>query len=397
MTYKKWFTIGSCILFIQFFSFASTSSPQKSLALKDIYQTGKIEFVPVLKITRESVPPNIPFKSMFSICRLHNRLYVLDPLCNNIKVFTADGQFLKTFGKEGSRESELSFPSRMNVIDGQLVVWEDTTRRFSIFNPEGAFKHTLQPIKKGNVENFDTLGNGNLVIERHGIGTIGDDIYQMVLIELYTKNFQLIKVLYQKQISNYRLFKSPEKRVLFIPFQAEVLWHILRGNNGNNTNKLVIGCSDAYSIDIIDTETGISRAFTHPYSPVKVEEADRNRYFNSIIHRDEEGKVNEPGADRFMRDNTTFPAYKPVFKQIITDYDGNILVFTYTDSDNGKAPLTANEFDAFDANGQFIDHVKIVHDAEIFVKLFFSAKDRIFWVHRIELGTPGVLTKYSVN
>jgi len=394
MKFQNWCTIGICCLLIQCFLFAG--SPQKAIALKDIYKTGEIEFVTVLKITKESVPADIPFKQMFSMCQINHRLYVLDPLCSNIKIFTTDGHFLKAFAKKGSSESELNAPNCMNVIDGQLVVWENGNRRFSIFNADGAFKHTLQPFKKGFVENFGSLGNGNLVIERTSYASIGDDVYKSVLIELYSKNFQLIKVLYKKEVLVYRLFKTPEKKLVYLPFQPEVSWHILTSIDGKNSNKLVIGCSDAYSIDIIDTGTGITRTFTHPYSPVKVNEADRNQHFNFFMRSDEEGNYIQ-GSDRFTIDNTTFPEYKPVFKWLTTDYEGTILVFTFTGSDNGKNRYNATEFDAFDSDGQFINHVKIAHDAEIPILRLFSEKDHIFWGHSAENVMPRGLTKYTVN
>ncbi|MDQ1354166.1 MAG: hypothetical protein QG657_4475 [Acidobacteriota bacterium] len=398
MMFQKWFKIGICCLLSQCFLFSGGT--QKTITLKDIYKSGKIEFVPVLKMCKESVPADIPFKGIYSICRIHDQLYILDTSCCNIKVFTADGRFLKTFGKEGSSESELNVPNRMNVIDGQLVVWEIGTRRFSIFNADGQFKHTLQPFKKGFVDNFDSLSNGNLVIERISIGSVGDDIYKMVLIELYSKNFQLIKELYRKQSIEFRVFRTPGKDPVYLPlpFQAKVSWVILRGDNGKNTNKVVIGSSDAYSIDIIDTETGKSRAFTHPYSPVKVNDADKNAYFNNaIIRKDEQGNYTVQKADPFMIDNTSFPEYKPVFKRLITDYEGNILVFTYTDSDNGKFPKSATEFDSFDADGQFINHVKIVNNTEIHIIRFFSDKDHIFWGQSSGTGIPVGITKYTVN
>ncbi|MCX6578598.1 MAG: hypothetical protein NT166_00260 [Candidatus Aminicenantes bacterium] len=395
MKFQNWCTIGICCFLIQCFLFAS--GPQKAIALKDIYKTGKIEFVPVLKISKESVPADIPFKCIFSVCWVHHQLYLLDSLCSNIKVFTVDGRFVKVFGKEGSRESELGFPFRMNVINGLLVVWEGENHRFSIFNLNGTFKHTLQPFKKGKIENFDSLGNGNLVIERAALDSVGDNIYRLVLIELYSKEFQLIKVLYRKQILQFRVFKTPGEKIVYMPFQPEVSWHILPGNDGKNTNKLVIGYSDTYSIDIIDTETGISRTFTHPYSPVKVDDTDRNKYFKSFAKHDKEGNVTVQGADRFTIDNTSFPEYKPVFKRLITDYDGNILVFTYTGSDKAKSSYIASEFDAFEANGQFIDHVKIAHDAEIPILHLFSEKDLIFWGLSSETGIPVGITKYTVK
>ena len=397
LKFQKCFAIVSCCLFIPFFLLSS--SPQKTITLKDIYKTGKVEFFPVMKISEESVTGNILFKKVSSICWIQNRLYVLDTDCSNIKMFTTDGQFLKFFGKEGSRESELNVPYRMNVIDGQLVVWEARTSRFSIFSAHGDFKHTLQPFDKVFIENFASLGNGNIVIEKIKFGSVGDDCYNLIVIELYSKHLQFIKELYRKQILNSRVIKTPgkESHYILLPFQPEVSWHVLPGNNGKNTNKIVIGCSENYIINIIDAETGVNNTFSHPYSPVKINEADREQYFNSMLQKDEKGNYTLHRAEQFVIDNTVFPGEKPVFKRLFADYEGNILVFTYTDSDNGKFPKSASEFDAFDSDGKFINHVKIANGNEIHLMRLFSMKNRIFWGQSSSTGIPVGITKYVVN
>ena len=333
------------------------------------------------------------------MCQVQDRLYILDTFCSNIKSFTTDGRFLETFGKEGSRESELNVPYRMNVIDGQLVVWEARTSRFSIFSAHGDFKHTLQPFDKVFIENFASLGNGNIVIEKIKFGSVGDDCYNLIVIELYSKHLQFIKELYRKQILNSRVIKTPgkESHYILLPFQPEVSWHVLPGNNGKNTNKIVIGCSENYIINIIDAETGVNNTFSHPYSPVKINEADREQYFNSMLQKDEKGNYTLHRAEQFVIDNTVFPGEKPVFKRLFADYEGNILVFTYTDSDNGKFPKSASEFDAFDSDGKFINHVKIANGNEIHLMRLFSMKNRIFWGQSSSTGIPVGITKYVVN
>ena len=73
------------------------------------------------------------------------------------------------------------------------------------------------------------------------------------------------------------------------------------------------------------------------------------------------------------------------------------MIFTYTDSDNGKNRYHATEFDTFDTDGQFINHVKIANDIEIPIIHLFSEKDHIFWGYSAEKTMPIGLTKYIVN
>jgi len=58
------FAIGTGCSLIPFFSFSSC--PPKSIAIKDIYKIEVIEFVSVMKISKEFVPADIPILPLFS-------------------------------------------------------------------------------------------------------------------------------------------------------------------------------------------------------------------------------------------------------------------------------------------------------------------------------------------
>jgi hypothetical protein len=104
------------------------------------------------------------------------------------------------------------------------------------------------------------------------------------------------------------------------------------------------------------------------------------------------GKLTK-GASKFTRDHTKFPEFKPAFREIVTDSEGNILVFLYKDSQNGKLKY----FDVFDPNGNFINQVKIISNGGInYIKLV-PTKDNTFWgLEEYEPMEPAVI-KYRVR
>ena len=55
-------------------------------------------------------------------------------------MFTAEGKFLRKFGKKGSGDGELNFPSSVSVGSDNIVyVTEYYNHRVSMFTSEGQF------------------------------------------------------------------------------------------------------------------------------------------------------------------------------------------------------------------------------------------------------------------
>jgi hypothetical protein len=70
----------------------------------------------------------------------HGRIYVLDRMSKDVRVFNADGTFSHSFGREGQGPGEFSFPQAIAVNDGDSVlVVDDGTARYSVFAPDGSF------------------------------------------------------------------------------------------------------------------------------------------------------------------------------------------------------------------------------------------------------------------
>jgi adenine-specific DNA methylase len=102
------------------------------------------------------------------------------------------------------------------------------------------------------------------------------------------------------------------------------------------------------------------------------------------------------GADALTRKITEFPKYKPAFKRIHTDCEGNILVFNYGKMEKGDSQNLAKEFDAFDSSGNFIGHVFIMSKYPITLFSLYSANGGVFWTTE-EHETDTSIVKYRVK
>jgi hypothetical protein len=71
-------------------------------------------------------------------------LYVLDSGNARVLVFDRTGRFVRQVGKKGSGPGEFTSPERLAITgDGSLVVADLARQAFSVFSPDGRFKHTV--------------------------------------------------------------------------------------------------------------------------------------------------------------------------------------------------------------------------------------------------------------
>ena len=86
-------------------------------------------------------------------------------------------------------------------------------------------------------------------------------------------------------------------------------------------------------------------------------------------------KETKQGAPDYIKDNTDFPKYKPAFKEIVTDDEGNIWVRPYHENRELEDYL----FDVFDKKGQFIKRIQVM--GETAFPSFWTSKinKKVFW------------------
>jgi DNA-binding beta-propeller fold protein YncE len=79
-----------------------------------------------------------------------NQLFISDTSAHDIKVFSADGSYLKTIGHRGDGDGEFNFPTLLWRSDtGQLLVTDSLNFRIQIFDLNGQF-----------ISKFGRLGDG---------------------------------------------------------------------------------------------------------------------------------------------------------------------------------------------------------------------------------------------
>ncbi len=349
----------------------SHPAPQPK-TLGEIYRSGTIKFKPVLKISLDSIPDRIHAKNFSKLVQGKDKLYVSDLSLSDIKVFDLAGRFIKKFGVKGKGPADLFAPSHMCFTGDRLVVWEIGNKRFSFFSPDGKFIKVEKPKLKGRLDYMRVLDDGRFILqlERTEANKEKKEIFEWCVLELYSRDMKYLKDVYRQKQHLYKYFKK-RPYSLYIPFSPMLNWDVLPGG------KIVVGFPEKYEIKIIYIDTGQKKVFSRDYAPVRVTEVDKESCLASRLRR--EGGTWKRGAGKFYRDNVEFPEFKPAFKRILTDKEGHILVFDFSESDWGRIVWGAISFDVFDSNGSFINHVKIEKNEELSVGRIFPVKGNEFW------------------
>ncbi len=351
--------------------------------LKEIYRSGTIIFKPVMKISPDTFPENVPGHTLVDLILVKDKIYVLDVRLSDVKMLSSTGAFIKSFGEKGRGPGDLLAPTRICLSKNRLVVWESRNRRFSFFSLDGTYIKSVKPKVKGFMRDMKSLEDGRIILEFEQVEADKENrkIDEWRVLELFSSEMKHIKTLYRGRERICKYFKKGPARRLRLPFRPIMSWDVLPGN------KIVLGYSEKYEIKILDVDTGVTKLITRDYSPERVTEADKELIFAGGVNIDS-GKP-QKGAGKFYRKNAEFPEFKPAFKKIITDIEDNILVFFYAspqESENNS--LGERRFDAFDSNGNYIGPVLLEGKAGINVFNLTSVRNNEFFCYEEESPDP---------
>jgi hypothetical protein len=361
--------IGISFLFILLYP-----SPQASG--EGIDQINPVTFKEIKRIDFRDLPENIEFVNPSRIAfNSKNELFVTDTRANNIKVFDADGKFLKIIGQEGKGPGDLNRPSCITFNRKYIIVWELGNYRFSLFNEDGEFIRHFKPKHPAVVWKLKSLGNGQIVFEiRQG----------------YCENEKTILYILDKELEKEDEFYShPIKREhyenkiqddLKIPFGPLVSWDVMEGN------KVIIGYQEEYRIDVFSPDKEKLFSIERKSRKVKVTQQDKKEYFSSLMYMTNGQTVQ--GAPPEIRKYTEFPKLKPYYKDILVSPEKEIWVFLYTESDEQKL------VDIFDEQGYFAKRIQFEKD--LGYRSIFAADGTLWTVIEDDSGY-NVIVQYKIE
>jgi len=124
---------------------------------------GAIELIDDLVIgTDLRNPAAVLFEPRQVVAAPDGTIFVADGGTNDIKVFDADGTYMKTLGQEGQGPGEFAFISAMTVAGNVLVVNDSRNRRFSVWTLDGEHVADYAPTERLSLSFLQGLADGTV-------------------------------------------------------------------------------------------------------------------------------------------------------------------------------------------------------------------------------------------
>lgn len=166
-----------------------------------------------------------------------HRLYAVDTAANQVTVMDPDGKTVKTFGRRGSQDGELNFPTHITIdSEGTLYITDSMNFRVQIFNADGKFLgklgklgNTLGSFSKPKGVAVDTAGHiyvvdgiydtiqifdrkGELLLNFGQTGEKAGDFYLPAGIAIDNKNRIYVADTYNKRVEIFQFLGEPQSQ-----------------------------------------------------------------------------------------------------------------------------------------------------------------------------------------
>jgi 6-bladed beta-propeller len=327
-------------LLLSLLAFSAAQPLLGQSALVSAYRSGKIVLSP-----DPAFAPGFDWESL--VLHFANDMTVAPDgsvfVANNrehvILKFASDGRFLKKFGKKGQGPGDFEFPGELQVLDGRtLIVGEYAlNRRINLFDLEG------QLIRLMRAEN-----------PVYRVAALKGEV-----IAYRSVTFGQAKATKPESIEYHRAFikntvTGHEARVADVAIPVRSLGRGFRLDAsvcgqlliaGTPAGDLLVGDTRKAEVEMFDSTGRKLRTFALRLEPFPVTREYLRRYKDEMIKRMRNGpaaslpsfreivrNIEEASSDSFV------DGHFPLYKELLVDSEGNILVFKTTDC-VGECPI----------------------------------------------------------
>jgi len=239
-------------------------------------------------------------------------IYIQDDSDMAIKVFDAQGNYLRAIGRKGSGPGEFGRIADMAFLpDGRLLVTDFETRRTSLFSPEGQFLSSFQWKKFFS----------QVYLATDSSYTVNEMVVSEDRRELWAKTIDFDG----EEVLAFGKFSYPEFKMLSqgeITFTTSVPWSPQSVFTGDQKRQWLYHClNDKYVIEIYDSQGKLFRKIDRPYELVPVTDEDISQIKSEYADRPD-----SPFAK--LIEQMAIPKIKTVTDRLLVDNDGNLWVET---------------------------------------------------------------------
>lgn len=274
----------------------------------------------------------------------YGRIYILEGQAQEIRVFDADGTYLRTIGRKGGGPGEFQGANALLWgPEGHLWVVDPRNARYSIFDTTGVYLTMHRRTSgmhmvpwPGGLDEGGRLTD--VILDPTGSGP--------------SFNFALVTYRFEEQgaipVDTIRLpeydgeyfelrSESSFTRTS-IPFAPQLIWRY------DPHGLIWSGLTDRYRLVVQNLSGDTTRIIERPFEPIPVSSAEREEAIEGLEwFTAQGGKI----------DLSRIPRTKPAFQSFFTDPDDFLWVTPTTSKD-----ATGHHFDIFDSDGRYLGRIE---------------------------------------
>ena len=311
------------------------------------------------------------------------RIYVLDAMAREIRIFDARGEFVIAFGQPGSGPGELSSPSDVLIGGGDTILVPDVPNgRVQRFLTDGSPAGQI-PLQLARGIPVDWAARNGLFVEDLRPHPSSLSPYLLLLRD---GGGQVVDTLLEMEQSGALEYRNGLPHM--VAFSPEPRWTLL------DDGRLASGRLSAYRLEIRDRNGRLERVVTKSFERKPLRDSDRR----ALRERIRASYGREPlSADReHMIRTMEFGTHFPAFATLFGGPDGTLWVqralqVSSFEPDEiagfGLHAIAAPEYDIFDREGRYLGILTPPGD----LSPFLSRGEYLYGVQRDDLGVQYVV------
>lgn len=262
------------------------------------------------------------------------QIYVVDAQAVSVKVFDADGEYLRVLGGEGQGPGEFQSPRSVVAVDGAVIVGASRNARWSHFDLQGNHLHDYAYPIFDNLELVLAMESGDLVGSTTGFSE-GERVNYGY--GIYSPKAELVRTIVEMSFVQVPTIQRGTLRSYFsrTPFavpQAAV----------SNDGGAYWSMSGEYQILAVGADGAQRWALRVASTPPAVSREQIDDVMTMVRNRYEDATESE----------VNFPDRQPALGRLQVDGHGHLYVFSYLYVPLDEARSTAVPLDVYAADGE---------------------------------------------